>query len=277
MHILFNKTGAERKALVTAIGEILEAKPQYMGAPGFAFSIGDYTVTKDGTLECGEQEADGIRSLLSALADRGFAPVDAPDFTTDETDMEREPTTAGLVDADPEAKAVDTAGTELDGIFAIELSSVGMDGQPIENLRKLVLGKALLIRTALGENLADDADALPVVCEDGKVSFPWFRLGMDADTIAAWSFFVAALCETAKKQKRVIMSEKPYEGSEKYAMRCFLLKLGFIGEEYKQARAIILAGLSGDGSHKRPKEAAPSATSDDSIIRIEFENESVVC
>ncbi|MDL2258569.1 virulence protein [Eubacteriales bacterium OttesenSCG-928-K08] len=256
MHIFFQKTGAERKALVTAIGEILDEKPQYMGAPGFAFSIGGYTITKDGTLEYGEQEAERIPALLSALAERGFVPVDAPEFTTDEADMEREPTTAEVADTEPEAKAVDNIGTELDGIFAIALSSEGMAGQSVENLRKLVLGKALLIRTALGENLAEDADALPVVFEDGKVSFPWFRLGMDADTIAAWSFFVAALCETAKKQKRVIMSEKPYDGSEKYAMRCFLLKLGFIGEEYKQARSVILAGLSGDGSHKRPKEAA---------------------
>ncbi|MDL2234669.1 hypothetical protein LJC07_00755 [Christensenellaceae bacterium OttesenSCG-928-L17] len=277
VHILFKKTGAERKAMVTAIGEILDAKPQYMGAPGFAFSIGGYTVTKDGTLECGEQEVDGIRSLLSALAERGFVPVDAPVFATGEADAEPEPTGIEAIDEEPESKAADTIGTELDGTFAIALSSEGMSDTAASNLRKLVIGKALLIRAALGENLADGADALPVIFEDGKVSFPWFRLGIDADTIAAWSFFVAALCETAKKQKRVIMNEKPYDGSEKYAMRCFLLKLGFIGEEYKQARAIILAGLSGDGSHKHPKEAAPSATSGDAIIRTEFENESAVC
>lgn len=32
----------------------------------------------------------------------------------------------------------------------------------------------------------------------------------------------------------------------------------FIGEEYKQARKAILANMSGGGSHKKPKEAAPA-------------------
>lgn len=77
----------------------------------------------------------------------------------------------------------------------------------------------------------------------------------------AWSFFVCALRDTAIRQKRVVMSEKPYDGSEKYAMRCFLLKLGFIGEEYKQARKTLLANLSGNGSHKNPKEDSPSPAS----------------
>lgn len=230
MQIQFGRTGEERKALVTAIGEILETKPQYMGAPGFAYRIGVYTVTKDGTLECDGQE--DASALLSALAARGFLPV------------LKEP-----------------AGTGLDGVFAIDLPFEDAGGLAQENLKKLVMGKASLIRAALGGNLADDT--LPVIVEDGKASFPWFRLGIDADSIAAWSHFVCALCDTAKKQKRVVMSQKPYDGSEKYAMRCFLLKLGFIGDEYKEARRVILANLSGNGSHKKPKDA-PSCPADES-------------
>ena len=238
MQIRFERTGAERKALVTAIGEILEAKPKYMGAPGFAYSIGGYTVTKDGALECGDAPAEEISALLESLAEGGFLPAETPDLS-------------GVSDAETV-----TSGAELEGVFAIDLPSEGMDDLAAENLRKLVAGKAQLIRAALGEHLADVAHTLPVILEDGRVSFPWFRLGIDADAIAAWSFFAVALRDTAKKQKRVVMSEKPYDGSEKYAMRCFLLKLGFIGEEYKQARKVILANLSGGGSHKRPKDAA---------------------
>lgn len=254
MEIRFEKTGAERKALVAAISEITATAAKYMGAPGFAYSVGAHTVTKDGTLVMGGME--DISSLLNALAERGFSPVEMPDLSGA---AEGETVTAqAMADAPGEAETT-AAGTKLEGAFAIELPSDDLDALAYENLKKLVAGKAPLIRAALGENIAEDADALPIFIEDGRVSFPWFRLGMDADAIAAWSFFIAALRDTAKKQKRVIMSEKPYDGSEKYAMRCFLLRLGFIGDEYKEARKTLLSNLSGDGSHKKPKEAAPVA------------------
>ena len=41
MRIEFHRTGAERKALVTAIGEILEVRPKYKGMPSAAYEI-DY-------------------------------------------------------------------------------------------------------------------------------------------------------------------------------------------------------------------------------------------
>lgn len=51
MRIEFNKTGAERKELVKAIGEILEVKPKYLGMPTAAYAISYFTVSKNGTLE----------------------------------------------------------------------------------------------------------------------------------------------------------------------------------------------------------------------------------
>jgi hypothetical protein len=235
MEIRFNKTGAERKALVMAISEVTGVKPEYLGAPGFAYRVGGYTVSKDGAADTGVVGAEVVSSLLAALEPRGFVPAEAPSFA----DTIEEP--AAMV---------------------IELPANGLtNAYSFDNLKKLTAGKAALIRRALGDDLARGAYALPVALEDGKVGFPWFRFGMDADSIAAWSLFIAALCETAKKQKRVILKEKPLAvgDSEKFAMRCFLLKLGFIGDEYKEARKVILAGLPGDGSHKsaRRKDVEP--------------------
>ena len=38
--------------------------------------------------------------------------------------------------------------------------------------------------------------------------------------------------------------------NEKYAFRCFLLRLGFIGEEYKVERKILLKNLTGSSAFK---------------------------
>ena len=45
------------------------------------------------------------------------------------------------------------------------------------------------------------------------------------------------------------MTEKAVE-NEKYAFRCFLLRLGFIGAEYKTERKILLKNLTGSSTFK---------------------------
>ncbi len=75
MVVCFEKTGADRKALVAAISEATGEKSEYLGAPGFAYRVGMYTVSKDGTVETGDADAAAAASLLAALEERGFVPV----------------------------------------------------------------------------------------------------------------------------------------------------------------------------------------------------------
>ena len=42
MEIKYNLTGTERKALVKAVSNIIGEKFKYLGAPSFAYQIGDY-------------------------------------------------------------------------------------------------------------------------------------------------------------------------------------------------------------------------------------------
>ena len=53
----------------------------------------------------------------------------------------------------------------------------------------------------------------------------------------------------ALNQKRITAKEKPVD-NDKYAFRCFLLRLGFIGEDYKTERKILLRNLSGSSAFK---------------------------
>ena len=52
--------------------------------------------------------------------------------------------------------------------------------------------------------------------------------------------------------------------NEKYAFRCFLLRLGFIGNEYKSQRKILLRNLTGSSAFKSGsrKEVATDAVSE---------------
>ena len=72
---------------------------------------------------------------------------------------------------------------------------------------------------------------------------------MDADSCEACTKLITAICQMAKEAKRVTVKEKEVE-NEKYAFRCFLLRLGFIGGEYKQIRKILMKNFTGSSAFK---------------------------
>nr|WP_255575539.1 virulence protein [Caproiciproducens faecalis] len=127
--------------------------------------------------------------------------------------------------------------------LVIEIPRSSFTDTALENLKRLVESKDSLIKKALGTKM------LELVITDDKVRFPWFEDGTDPDAVKAYSHFVTALCEMARVQKRVTAKEKETD-NDKYAFRCFLLRLGFIGDEYKDERKILLRNLTGSAAFK---------------------------
>lgn len=137
-------------------------------------------------------------------------------------------------------KAGFTPGEDESGL-AIQMPM--MDGDEISRLESLIESKETLIKKAIG------ADSLMVGEKDGKLDFPWFKADADPDEIVAYTHFVTALCRTAKQATRITGKDKPVE-NEKYAFRCFLLRLGFIGDEYKVSRKILLKNFTGSSAFR---------------------------
>lgn len=139
-------------------------------------------------------------------------------------------------------------GFEFEGYdkikLTIEMPRSSFTDTALENLSRLVESKGSLIKKALGIT-----DLSILKCEE-TVSFPWFPDASDPDAVKAYTHFVAALCEMAKTHNRVVASAKDVD-NEKYAFRCFLLRLGFIGSEYKTERKILLSKLTGSSAFKQ--------------------------
>jgi len=74
---------------------------------------------------------------------------------------------------------------------------------------------------------------------------------------------VTALCEFAKNLQRVI-NKPDTSDNEKYAFRCFLLRLGMIGADFKPARKVLLRRLTGSSAfrHGKPEGGADDAVSE---------------
>ena len=230
MRIEFHRTGAERKALVTAIGEILEVRPQYKGMPSAAYEIDYFTVTKEGTLDFDDQaDSEEVENLLEQLADRGIVAAS--------TEMAQ--TWLNAREAERSEKS-ETEPQEANVGLTVEIP---LDKVSLGNLTKLLEAKGKLIRKALG------ISELSMEILEDRVTFPWFEELPDSDSAKVYTHFISALCEMSRNAKRVTATEKPVD-NEKYAFRCFLLRLGFIGSEYKAERKILLKNLTGSSAFK---------------------------
>ena len=227
MVIQFNVNGDDRKVMVKAIEDELGVKATYLGVPSCAYQVGGFKVGKLGELEFadGEMTEEVSKVIDACIRATGVTPEGLPEAESDQEEAENTQEEAPMLTI-----------------------SVPLDKVKVGNLTALVDAKAGLIRTALGvQDLRIDVGA-------EKVSFPWFCGDLDADTIQAYTQFVEALCKMSVNQKRVQAKEKPVE-NEKYAFRCFLLRLGFIGAEYKQTRKVLLKNFEGSSAF-RTQEAA---------------------
>lgn len=224
MELHFNATKESRKAMVEAISKELEIKAKYLGVPSCAYQVGEYRIEKDGTLIFENENIEESSKIIDAC-------VMATGITPSEWEKNTEPEEA--------AEIAEPAESESTGLTV----SLPLDKVMVGNLTRLLEVKGQLIKKAL------DISELPIEVGEDTISFPWFSKLPDADTARAYTNFIAALCKMSKEQKRITASEKEVE-NEKYAFRCFLLRLGFIGAEYKTDRKILLKNLSGSSAFK---------------------------
>ncbi|MDE8061527.1 MAG: virulence protein [Bacillota bacterium] len=221
MVIKYNVTGAERKRLVTTLSTLTGVKAKYLGMPSMGYEVGDFTIDKNGNLELSDKvNSEEIERVAGHLASEGFIAEEEISVT----------------------EGRQTADSEEFGLTVSMLRSNFSEGA-LENLQALVEAKGELIRHAL------DVEELPIEISEDEVSFPWFEELPTPEEVKAYNHFISALSQMAINQKRITVKEKEVE-NEKYAFRCFLLRLGFIGKEYKDERKILLRNLTGSSSFK---------------------------
>ena len=226
MRLSYNVTGPERKSLVAAISYELNTPTNYLGAPTFAYEVGGYHIDKTGTVT-GEDN----RELVADLC--GLHSFQAISEEYDELAI------------GPERC---TYQADLSDRLTIEIPLDGFTPEKLDNLSKLVNAKAPLLKASLG------TDELPIKQTADTLQFPWFKGTIDAEHTEAYATLISLLCKTVIEKKRITAREKDIDGNPKYAMRCFLLSLGFIGDEYKAARKILLSRLEGNSSWKGGKK-----------------------
>lgn len=213
----FKVKGEKRKKLAYAIAELLEMPVKYTRTPKFDYLIGSCILDKNGVFHTSEDLSESELELVLERFYKG-EPIQS----------------SGQQENEPE---------EAD-VLNISVPRSMFTDDKLENLQKLIEGKHTLFKHAF---LTEQLEA---VITENQVSFPWFPLASEPDAVNAYTEFISKLCELAIKLKRVSLTDKEVE-NEKYAFRCFLLRLGFIGDDSKTARRILLQNLSGNSAFRK--------------------------
>ncbi len=252
MKINYNVTGPKRKSLVGAISLELNAPTVYLGAPTFAYKVGGYHIDKNGMLE-GKDNPGLVADLqglhdFKAITEEYETPLPEAEQVPEDIQIPYEAALGGRVSPyhdyeEPPAYAELEQSYEDTNRLTIELPRSAFTHVALDNLKRLVESKSSLIKKALG------TDYIPIITNEETISFPWFQGELTSDEVKAYTHFITALSELAKTQQRVNATEKEVE-NEKYAFRCFLIRLGFVGTEYKAERKILLKNLSGNSAFK---------------------------
>lgn len=252
----FKVSNLERKQLAAVIADTIGETAKYAGAPTFQYHVGNWTIGKQCfiiTPEMGiKDEHVTLRMVLDALT---------------------------------------IAGAKTEENMTVTITMDGHNGNTLRNLVNLISSKQKLIQKALGwwndiipasfvkvinevpiDTLEDFVSTVNNAIEAGEITghsdldidlvdkticFNFFNATLNAQEIRAFGVLCWQLNEQAKKQKFTSVKQKETE-NDKYAFRCFLLKLGFIGDAFKSERKVLLARLSGDGAF-RTEEAREAA------------------
>ena len=228
MELDYNCTGADRKNLVAVLADHTGQKAKYLGAPSFAYQVDCITIDKNGVLHLDDNaDPDWVEAIQARLASSGY-PCISEAYDNPQPDP--------VMNEEPER-------------ISIQMPMASFTESSLQNLFNLVDAKGSLIKKALG------VSDLTINLLDDRLAFDWFPADSTPEEINAYTAFIAALCAIAGNQKRITAKGKTVD-NEKYAFRCFLLRLGFIGAEHKQTRKILLRNLTGSSAFKagQPKE-----------------------
>ena len=213
--IIFTLESKQRPKLAQEIGNILGTAPHYERVPSCAYDIARYRLDKEGVLHIPDGAEETTKDLILQLRERGFQD-DAE--ITEEVPVQQDKLT-------------------------IVIQRESLTDTALENLQKITANKQILFQRAFR------TDNTEIEITDEKINFTWFPYTADGDELAAYTQFISRLCDMARDAKRV--SSKPTEtDNDKYVFRCFLLRLGFIGKEYKTARKILLRNLTGNSAFR---------------------------
>ena len=274
----YNVTGPARKEMAQVVGQVVGITPVYMKMPTCAYAISNILINRSGELMWDERtDDDTIRKVMEALERAGYtaeeeaATEEAQPEAAAETEEQQEAAEEAATEATEGETAADPEPVEL----TVSVPAARHTGNSLRNLVNLIYTRAGLINKALGTGFAAEQGLVDALGEneglrtaedfrkavaayedehgkaiDGltitpeRIIFRGLPETNDTDTMRTFTILCGMMNKQALEQKR-IQAKTVNAENEKYAFRIWLTRLGMNGPEYKEARRILMANLTG--------------------------------
>ncbi len=136
-----------------------------------------------------------------------------------------------------------------------------------ENLDRVQKSKDKLLRKVLNTEFDKIADTSKLIYEN-IVSFPLFKSTLNNEAIKSYIQLSQGITNYADRAKTVSEKEN-LSPNDKFVMRTWLVRLGLIGEECKEARKLLTKDLEGNSAWLNKVDAIDK----DAVIKVSPENE----
>lgn len=249
-----------RKAAAARLAEITGTESRYTKVPRCAYEVGPYTIEKDGSLTVAE-DAD-LQPLLTLVDEGMIEPFEVPAAEEPATEDDN------LISLTVEVPMTHHTGATLRNLINLIYTRAGLvnkavgtsfrvDEELIESLKDdicIVTTESLL--KALGDFEAEHGKAIDglTITPEG-ITFSTLPETEDTEKLRTFTILCGMMNKQALEQKR-IQAKAVNEENEKYALRIWLTRLGMNGAEYKEARKVLLANLTGNAAFRTPAEEA---------------------
>ena len=247
------KIFGERKAAAARLAELIGERAVYTKMPRCAYEVGPFAIERDGTITVPEgADLAPVRTLAQEGLLEGW-----------------EETVEATAEAATEAQDETTEAAAPDAL-TINFLLTGHTAASLRNLVTMVYSRGSLISKATGGRFdcpLEQVDALKdcltvesvreritpdligLAITDDAITFTGFPLSDDAEKTQAFTQLAAQMNRLAKEQKRT-QAKVVDTTNEKYIFRIWLLALGMGGDEFKTARRVLLAPLTGNAAFK---------------------------
>ncbi len=203
-----------RKEIAALIAEVTKSEVTYLGAPTFAFKAGGYTVDKNSFIISPEIEIEKMKSISQVM------------------------------------ECLDISGFAADGDLTISISDASFSENTIKNIENIIISKRSLLKKALNRNSEIEIPKLSV--NSNEIEFRIFNATLKPEELFAYITLGYKISEMAKMLTKTKSKEREFP-NPKYAFRCFLLRLGFVGSEFRVERKILLRFLEGNSAFREAR------------------------
>ncbi len=253
----------DRKKIIEALEEYAGVKAKYLGAPNFSYQITingqTYTIDRRGKIT-----SDNVEIELEALINKKIE--------------ENEVASQELAQAQALAQKQAQGNKAFD--LEITVPTEGHTGATLRNMLNMLYSKQPIVKKVF-EIEADilNADFITELNKasiqtieefkneiagkqetgycgiefdftNNTITFKFAKSLLEPDKLEAYTQFVSLLSQSAKGLKHASPKATATD-NYKFTIRTWLIRLGFVGNEYRKARMLLLKNLEGNGAYRK--------------------------